>query len=199
MLKKRLIFAAIIFAVLIVITANVFLIIIIVNTTYGKITCFYEISKEYESIKLINTDNHEDIKFKLFIDNQEFEQKNNHIFNRAGLHNVTFLFKRRLTSLEKLFNGINALITIDLSQLEVEKVTSLNSMFAHSLNLVNVTFEFLTSNKIEDMSDLFNGCSSLKSVIFNFDAEKVVDMKRMFENCKLLEILNLISVIQKIY
>lgn len=45
------------------------------NTTYGKITCFYEISKEYESIKLINTDNHEDIKFKLFINNQEFEQK----------------------------------------------------------------------------------------------------------------------------
>ena len=181
-LIKGIIIFSIIFSILIIIATVIVVVFVIKKIEFGKIKCVYQTLYNNEKIDLINAKD-EDISFDLIIDEEEFNQENNHTFTNKGLHKITFIFKNKLRSLAKLFTNKNSLIEADLSELEVDEITSLNNLFSNCNNLKNAKLGFSGTNQIKDMSKLFINCSSLESVKFNFNAENVTDMSNMFTNC----------------
>ena len=169
-LKKNIKIFVIIISILVVIGGLTYFIFKMLTKTYGEITCIYQTYKDNETIELINLD-YENMEFYLKIGLEKFEQKNKHTFKNAGNHTVTFVFKKKLNSLNNLFKEKFALIEADLSQLEADEITSLQRVFFDCINLKKVIFDFEESNQIVDMSNLFHNCSSLKKVLFNFNTE----------------------------
>ena len=187
-IRKKIIIITIIFAFLILIAAGIVVYIKLNELTYGEITCVYKTTKDNQNIELIK--NNGKLKYFLKIDGEEFSQSTSHTFKTSGFHNVTFIFKRRVYSLDNLFENKEALIEADLSKLDAEELTSINYLFLRCLNLIKVKFDFNTSNKIERMVKTFSRCKSLTSVTFNFTAEKLTSMNSTFFDCE-----NLIDII----
>ena len=183
-IRKKIIIITIIFAFLILIAAGIVVYIKLNELTYGEITCVYKTTKDNQNIELIK--NNGKLKYFLKIDGEEFSQSTSHTFKTSGFHNVTFIFKRRVYSLDNLFENMEALIEADLSKLDAEELTSINYLFLRCLNLIKVKFDFNTSNKIERMVKTFSRCKSLTSVTFNFTAEKLKDITGIFQYCESL-------------
>ena len=191
--KKKIKIYLIIFAILIIIIAIIVIVYKILTIDYGKITCIYETYNENEEIKIINLYN-KDMKFFYIINEEKFAQNNIHTFKDNGMHNVTFVFKKKLNTLANLFKELENLIEVDLSELEADKITSLKRTFYNCVNLKKVKFDFKESNLINDMSYLFRNCTSLENVTFNFNIENVKDMSGLFDNCTSIKNINLLYI-----
>ena len=70
-------------------------------------------------------------------------------------NNVIIRFNDEITTCENMFNGINNMTQIDLSNFHSEQVTKMSYMFNECSNLINIKFgNFKTSSTI-DMECLF--------------------------------------------
>ena len=184
----------IILFVLIIIAILAIIVWKIITKNYGKIICIYQTFKDNETIELINIyEDNENMKFHLIINEEKFKQTDIFTFEKPGNHTVSFVFKKKLKSLEFLFKEKESLIEADLSQLEYDEIFSLKGTFIDCINLKKVKFDFIGSNIINDTSNLFRGCNSLESFILNFSTEKIIDMRGLFENCTSLRNIDLKS------
>jgi surface protein len=186
--KRKLKLLLIIIPIILIIIISIVALSIILSQNGGEINCIYQTLEEKENIALINSKNN--IKFSLIIDEIEYEQKNYHLFEIAGLHKITFKFKRNLISLDQMFDGINNLIEIDFSKLHLEDLESTKNTFSKCRNLRKVNFENKTP-KLKKINGMFEGCLSLESLNLDIDTSKVVNMSEMFRDCNKLKILDL--------
>ena len=111
------------------------------------------------------------------IDEEEYEQKYYHIFEKPGNHKVTFLFKKDLLSLDKIFQNINNLIEADFSKLNLKEVESASHSFYDNNNIIKINFENETP-KLKNLSSIFSECYSLQSINLNIDTSKVTNIIR---------------------
>ena len=172
--KKRLL---IFLSILLVIIIIIIIIILVLRRKGGKIICIYRTTKDNENIRLINVNN--DIDFALYVDDKSFSQNNNHTFEKAGLHNVSFHFRKKLETLEGFFQNLDNLVEIDFSQLETENVKSMENILCYCQNLTKVNFDNKTPNLI-NMSRMFHESYYLTDVRLNFNTSKVKNMDLMF-------------------
>ena len=186
--KRKKMLKIIIIIILLLIFLGIIAVFLIYFLIYrgGKIICSYETTKDNEEVQLINIK--DGISFSLKIDEKGSKRNDKHLFEKAGLHNVTFHFKKKLESLDGLFKGINHLIEADFTELETEEIKSMGSTFAYCKNLKKVNFNTETPN-LEDMSYMFFSCESLNTANLNLDTSKVKRMDFMFYNCR--ELINL--------
>ena len=148
--KKRLL---IFLSILLVIIIIIIILILLLRRKGGKIICIYRTTKDNENIRLINANN--DIDFALYVDDKSFSQNNNHTFEKAGLHNVYFHFRKKLETLEGFFQNLDNLVEIDFSQLETKNVKSMENVLCYCQNLTKVNFDNKTPNLI-NMSRMFH-------------------------------------------
>ena len=80
------------------------------------------------------------MKFYLIINDEKFDQSDTFTFKKPGNHTISFIFKKKLKSLEFLFKEKESLIEVDLSQLEYDEIASLKGTFIDCINLKKVKF-----------------------------------------------------------
>lgn len=90
-------------------------------------------------------------------------------------------------TLKKMWNGCNALITLDTSNWDISKVTNIKAMFQLCNALTTLDTSNWDTHNVTDMSYMFYGCYVLAELdTSNWDTSNVTDMFAMFNQCKTL-------------
>ena len=82
-----------------------------------------------------------------------------------------------INSSSKMFQNLDNIIEIDLSNFNASGVTYMKSMFSGCSNLKKIIFGNMDTSKVETMNSLFYNCNELESLdLSNFDTSLVTDM-----------------------
>ena len=99
-----------------------------------------------------------------------------------------------ITSLESFFEGMENIISVDLSHLDSSNITSVKKMFNKCTSLKSIEFPNINTEKIIDMSSMFEGCSNLNLInLSNFNTDNVINMSSIFSGCSSLTFLDISS------
>ena len=105
---------------------------------------------------------------------------------------VTLEWDEKKTNYDKLFENVERVMEIDLSNFDTTGVTSMNKMFFNCLSLNYINFTNIDTSSVISMNSMFEKCQGLFSIdLSNFDTRKVETMKYMFKGCYLLDFLNI--------
>ena len=115
-------------------------------------------------------------------------------FEKEGKYKITYSFKIYLTKTSFMFYNCSLLISIDLSNLNLQNVTNMSLMFSCCSSLANVNLSNLNTQNVISMKYIFSGCSSLKNVNLSYlNNQNLMTMKSMFYGCSSLINLDLSS------
>ena len=96
------------------------------------------------------------------------------------------------TSCCNMFNGIQEIISIDLSEFDSSKVVDMSFMFSECSNLESLDLRNLQLSSVTSFNSMFQSCNKLKSIdLSNLDASSVITMAGMFSHCTSLTYINL--------
>ena len=110
------------------------------------------------------------------------------------LNNLTIKFDSLIESCEFMFNGLNNIIEIDLSNLDTSKVNNMYNMFSDCINLEKIIFGNINTSSVKNMSKLFYNCQKIISLdVSNFNTESVTTMNSMFSHCNILTSLDVLN------
>ena len=106
-------------------------------------------------------------------------------FNLTESENTIILsWETFLTSCESMFNNLDYIFSIDLSNFNSSKVTSMSNMFSGCSGLKTINFNNLDTSSVIYMDYMFLYCTSLVSLdLSNFNTSSVVNMQKMFYSC----------------
>ena len=188
----------------------------------GTIKCIYNIEnislktqiigEQYESVTIM----------EILIDGNKIKFSKVYQFSSPGNHNIDINIYEDTLSMEKMFQNIKRLVSVQLIKEENAevKITSMISTFEGCENLVTFTNkgfnteqvnslhklfydsalseinfeEFLITKNVVDMSYLF-GYTSISELKFeNIDTSKTINMSHMFEGCSSLESLDISKI-----
>ena len=142
-------------------------------------------------LKIINSNY---IPNRVFINGveSEIDKSGNIKIPEPGVYEVTLEWDQKHDKYSKLFQNINTVFEIDLSNLDISGIKSIKSMFINCKNVEYINFTNFDTSSVTDMASMFEGCSSLKSIeISKFDTSNVKFMESMFKDCTSLTSLNL--------
>ena len=105
-----------------------------------------------------------------------------------NFNNITLVFNEDIESCEMMFNGINNMTEIDLSDFDTSKSTNMRSMFNGCTKLEKINFGNIKTSMVKNMENLFLDCKNLKSIdVSNFDTSQVTIMAGMFSHCEAIK------------
>ena len=110
-------------------------------------------------------------------------------FQNIGQYTFEITFKNKIDSLNGFFEGCSNIISLDLSNFDSSNVTSMKNMFAGCDKLKEIKgLCKLNIKKVTTMEAMFSKCSELEYLdLTNCDTSNVTDMGFMFEECKKLK------------
>ena len=149
---------------------------------YEEITIFIEAKGEQQilsndfnfepSIVLING-----------IDKTE-NYKNKTIYLESPNSKITLRWNAKLNTCNGMFQQLNNIISIDLSNFDSSNVISTASMFNECSNLKYINFKNFVTSSVSEMQFMFSNCNSIISLdLNNFNTKKVTNMGAMFKEC----------------
>ena len=96
------------------------------------------------------------------------------------------------TSCSNMFNGIQEIIAIDLSEFDSSKVIDMSYMFSECSNLASLDLRNLKLSSVKYFNSMFQSCISLTRIdLSNLDASSAITMAGMFSHCTSLTYINL--------
>jgi len=105
---------------------------------------------------------------------------------------VTLEWDEKRTNYDNLFENLEKILEIDLSNFDTTGVTSMNYMFFNCQNLYYINFTNFDTSSVISMNSMFERCLHLLSLdLSSFDTRKVETMNYIFSTCYLLDFLNL--------
>ncbi len=136
--------------------------------------------------------------------------------------NVSNFDTSKVTNMQTMFNGATKLTSLDIRNFDTSNVTNMASMFGNlrslidfkisdkfkTLNVTNMAYMFANcilldeldlsnfdTRKVISTSAMFSGMSKVKKIILspNFQTSNVTNMNSMFNNCNLLQEIDLSS------
>ena len=103
------------------------------------------------------------------------------------LNYVVIKFDEQITSCERMFEQLNNIIEIDLSNFDASQVVNMSSMFFNCNKLKKIYLGNMDTSLVQNMDFLFNKCEKLTSIdVSNFVTSSVTTMHQMFGNCEAL-------------
>ena len=103
---------------------------------------------------------------------------------------INLRWKNKLISCSNMFEGLDKVISIDLSNFDFSLVESMSSMFYECNSLKYINFGNANTSSLKEMNFMFASCFSLISLdLSSFNTKNVTNMGAMFMNC-----ISLISV-----
>ena len=98
----------------------------------------------------------------------------------------------KVTDMNYMFNGCNALISLDVSKFDTSKVTDMNYMFSGCNALTSLDVSGWDTSNVINMDNMFRGCNALTSLdLSRWDTSKVIKLSIMFYGCSALTSLDL--------
>ena len=92
-----------------------------------------------------------------------------------------------VTTMGSMFNGCNALTSLDVSNFDTKNVTNMNNMFRNCSSLTSLDVSRWNTSSVMNMGAMFYGCNTLTSLdVSNFNTKNVTDMGSMFNGCNKL-------------
>jgi len=128
--------------------------------------------------------------------NGEEETFNFKLYNlKDDINNITLKFNVRIKSCAFMFEEINNIIEIDLSNLDISKVINMESMFFGYLNLKKINFGNINTTSVTNIKRLFYYCVNLKSIdLSNFITSSFTTMSEVIKECHSLTSLDLTNI-----
>ena len=106
-------------------------------------------------------------------------------------NNVTIKFTNQIESTEIMFENLQTITQIDLSDFDMSKVSTMKNMFRECTNLEEINFGNINTSSVESLECLFYRCTNLKSIdLSKFETSKVTTMFGIFTLCINLEKVN---------
>ena len=110
------------------------------------------------------------------------------------IRNMSYLNTSEVTDMSGMFDGMEELFNVDLSNLNTHNVTDMTIMFEGCKKLINLDLSNFNTSKVTAMNGMFVDCAALRTVnVSSFNTSRVETMEYMFENCSSLETLDLSS------
>ena len=101
-----------------------------------------------------------------------------------------------ISSMESLFYQLQNLKYLDISNFNTENVYNMNKMFYNCKSLEFLDLSNFKTNNLEIMNCMFYHCESLTSIVLSsFDTTQVTDMTSLFNSCYKLQSLDLSNFI----
>ena len=114
------------------------------------------------------------------------------IKNNKKTITLNFDEKLKIHSCENMFEGLDNIEEIDLSNFDSSRVTNMAYMFANCTGLKKINFGNMNTSIVVNMKYFLHGCQNLESVdVSNFDTSSVTNMRYMFSSLYSLKSLKL--------
>ena len=98
--------------------------------------------------------------------------------------NLSSFNTSKVTDMSYIFSGCSILSDIDLSNFDTSNVTDMGYMFSDCCNLSNLDVSNFNTSKVSNMNGMFSYCSGIADLdVRNFDTSNVTDMSNMFSDC----------------
>jgi surface protein len=102
--------------------------------------------------------------------------------------NLNSIDTSEITDMTYLFNSMEGLLKIDVSDWDVSNVTSMNNMFRSCVNLEKIIgIEDWDVSNVKNMQDMFRGCEAFNQDLSKWDVSKVTNKSCMFFYCPIEE------------
>ena len=99
------------------------------------------------------------------------------------------------TSCSNMFNGIQEIKSIDLSEFDTSNVSDMSFMFSECINLEELNLKNLKISSVTSLASMFKSCINLKEIdLSNLDASSVTTMSGMFSSCTSLTYINFSNI-----
>lgn len=93
-----------------------------------------------------------------------------------------------ITSMQSMFSSINRLFSLDLDNLDTNKVTDMRYMFTCCLSLSELNLNGWDTGSVMSMDGMFTCCESLTTLdLSGWNTSNVADMGGMFNGCSSLK------------
>ena len=163
------------------------------NNYYSEIKLVIQVSEQgfgSHNIKILN-DRFNTVPDEVLVNGDIRKDCNKTCGLKNGKYNVTLRFENQINSCYYMFDSLDNIIEIDLSNFDASKVNDMDSMFANCINLEKINFGNINTSSVENMNSLFYGSSSLTSIdLSNLDTSNVKIMRNMFCGCSNLKKIN---------
>ena len=159
----------------------------------------FSINSIYEINMIINGTNNKNILSDSFIYNpseiiingKDAICNNKNCNLNDNLNNITIKFNEEIKTCENMFNNLDNIIEIDLSNFDASKVKNMSKMFNECLNIEKINLGKINTSSVQNMYRLFHNCTKLTSIdVSNFDTSSVTNMEAMFAYCHKLITVN---------
>ena len=113
-------------------------------------------------------------------------------FLTEDINNVTLKFSEQIMTCAGMFQYLDNIIEINLSNFDVSLVNSTKHMFRNCLNLKKIILSNFNTYNLVNMSHMFYNCSNLEEINFgNINTSSVVSMQYLFCHCPKLTSIDL--------
>ena len=105
--------------------------------------------------------------------------------NVRSIINLSYLNTVNATGMERMFENMMSLKSVDLSKFNTAKVTSMYHMFANCMALNEVNLTQFNASKVTTTGGMFSGCEKLNSIIWGdgFKTNMIEYAAEMFYSC----------------
>ena len=193
--KKK--FIIIISSVFLSIAALIIIIIIIISlknnnnskNKKGEINCIYDIPTSDRKIQILGNNYIKKNDFEIYIDNALISYSKEYQFSYPGIHNISIILYEENISMEKMFQGINSIVSVELN---TDKnnifISSIKEAFDECKNLISFSLNGFNTSKIKSFHKLFH-LAQIKNIdLSKFEAKELEDISYMLSGTPIEEI-----------
>jgi len=114
-------------------------------------------------------------------------------FPQTGEFIVKYVFKQRISDMDRLFYQCPSLVALDLSHFDASNVRNMDSTFRESKKLTVIDLSNFDATRVAYMGGLFKECTGLVTLdLSTFRTSSVLkDTRNMFNSCTSLISINL--------
>lgn len=105
---------------------------------------------------------------------------------------LRMLDTRKVTTMERMFDGLFLVTTLDVGHFNTSNVTNMYAMFNNCEQLLTLDVSRFRTNKVTDMYAIFADCQHIKTLdVSRWNVSKVANLNSAFYDCFVLEDLDL--------
>ena len=157
----------------------------VTNLKIGSSTAYMKVNSETLEIHTVA---------KKFVFNTNCEQMFRNFEKITTIDFNNCINTANVTDMSGMFDGCQALTSLDLSAFNTTNVKNMSYMFAYCQALTSLDLSGFNTTNVENMSGMFNWCKALNSLdVSSFNTENVTNMTYMFNLCIALTSLDLSS------
>ena len=113
----------------------------------------------------------------------------------SEINNISLIWNNSITNCAYMFNGLDNIISLDMSKFDFSNVNSMAYMFSNCGSLIYLNLNNINTSSVTAMHNLFYGCSSIEYLnLYSLNTSRVGCLCNMFNGCRSLLYINIIKL-----